>query len=351
MFVAELQRNWARCVGMKKMINGKRIQFSAREVVTLEAFQLNPPGDREILTASVCSTISPGTEKANLLALLKTDVARNGFPFSPGYSCVARVVAVGNGVTEFREGQLVAHMGSHASHHQLSTERDLIWPLPAGVSEASAREVSAFGVAVVGLAGARRAGVDLGEPSIVLGLGAVGLSTAYFLRFSGSFPVVGIDPSAVRRAVAQEAQCVDIAYGAGHELAGIGQVNHVGLIVDATGSPTGVRDAFDLCDRGGRVVLVGSTRSDGVLVDIYGDIHREGRSLIGAHQMVRPRFESSRGAWTQADDCALLIRLCLQGRISLSWLQTHSFAPEDAAAAYAAVLLDENALCVRLDWA
>jgi threonine dehydrogenase-like Zn-dependent dehydrogenase len=256
---------------------------------------------------------------------------------------------VGESVKEFSEGQLVAHMGSHASHHQLSTDDDPIWPLPPGLSEASAYEASTFGVAVVGLAGARRAGPDLGEPAVVLGLGAIGLVTAYFLRFAGSFPVAGVDRSSARRRMAREAQCVDIVCASSRELAGIGR-ERAPLVVDATGSADALRDAFDVCGRGGRVILVGSTRAEHVSADIYGDIHRAGRSLIGAHQMVRPRFESARGSWTLIDDCALVIRLCLEGRISLGWLQTHSFAAEDAASAYQAILRDKEMLCATLRW-
>lgn len=333
------------------MIDARRVVFRERKVVGLETFRIDAPGEGEILTETISSTVSPGTERANLLGLPHTDVARQGFPFFPGYSCVSRVLATGRGADHFSHGQLVAHMTPHTSHQILSLARDLILPLAANVTAASAREVSAFGVAVVGLGGVRRSGVELGEPAIVLGLGSVGLATAYFLRFAGAFPVTGIDRSPMRRGYGEQAACVDRAFRNVADFQQESESATASLVIDATGSASALRDAFDLCRRGGRVVLVGSTRAESVPVDIYADLHRQGRSLVGAHQMVRPAFESSRGSWTQRDDCQLVLNLCSERRISLAWMQTHHFPADDVENAYAATLADRSVLSARLDWA
>ena len=59
------------------------------------------------------------------------------------------------------------------------------------------------------------------------------------------------------------------------------------MVIEATGSPEPVNDAFALACSHGRVVLLASTR--GVTeTNFYRDVHRKGLTVLGAHANAVP---------------------------------------------------------------
>ena len=108
--------------------------------------------------------------------------------------------------------------------------------------------------------------------------------------------------------------------------------------------------ALRYCDRGGRVILLGSTQKRINSINFYTDIHRNGLTIIGAHQRVRPEHESYPGHWTQWDDCELILRLIARCRIDPGLLLTHEFSIDHGPAAYQLIRDCPNSLCVLLRW-
>ena len=119
------------------------------------------------------------------------------YPVRLGNMCVGEVVEVGPEVTQLTPGQRVFHYGSFREMH--------VWPetvrrLPDGVPWQAAVCLDPADFAV----GALRDGhVRIGDAVAVFGLGAIGLIAMQLARVAGAYPVIGIDPLALRRQVAE----------------------------------------------------------------------------------------------------------------------------------------------------
>ncbi len=120
-----------------------------------------------------------------------------------GYSLCGVVVEVGKGAEEFKVGQLVACAGNEQALH---AEYNFVpVNLCAGVPDGIAPEHAAFGtVAAIAMQGVRRGEVQLGETSVVIGLGLIGQLVVRLLVAAG-VQVVGIDPVEARCRLAEKA--------------------------------------------------------------------------------------------------------------------------------------------------
>src|SRR5438552_553928 len=74
------------------------------------------------------------------------------------------------------------------------------------------------------------------------------------------------------------------------------------VVIGATGGPERVRQALEIGGRGGRVVLLGSTRGSSDGVNWYKDIHCRGLQVLGAHANARPAQDRSAGHWSLQQD-------------------------------------------------
>ncbi len=359
-------------------MQARRVLFTARGEVSLEAFEIAPPDADQILVETLYTAISPGTERAFLLAEPNTITHKAGFPFQPGYSNIGRIVEIGNAVKKFRPGDLVATRQAHVSHFMLPESTGpgelpekyrgqfrspivpddpavglhYIWPVSPHLDEATLKASAPFGLVSVGVTGARYARIDLGESVLVIGLGPVGLYAAQSAKLAGGFPVLGLDPVASRREQAR-ALGIDGVYAnpveleAGHPLmAGKAPT----IVIEATGRPDVIPLAFRLCRRNGRVVLLGSTRGATPQVDFYNDVHRKGLTVIGAHVLTRPVLDNSDGRWNAWDENALVLRLIESGRLDCRPLIARAFAAERAADAYRLIQDLPETLGVLLNW-
>jgi len=86
-------------------------------------------------------------------------------------------------------------------------------------------------------------------------------------------------------------------------------------------------------------------------VNLYRDVHKKGVTVIGAHNSVRPRHESSHGRWTFEDDSALVLKLLSRNLLRVKDLVSLRISSERAPEAYRAILESkETVLGVILDW-
>src|SRR5579859_1064718 len=120
-----------------------------------------------------------------------------------GYSLCGVVTEVGRGAEEFKVGQLVACAGNeqalHAEYNWVPVN------LCAAVPDGVAPEHAAFAtVASIAMHGVRRGEVQLGETSVVIGLGLIGQLVVRLLAAAG-VQVVGIDPVEARCQLAEKA--------------------------------------------------------------------------------------------------------------------------------------------------
>lgn len=108
-------------------------------------------------------------------------------PLPLGYCNVGKVVAVGEGVTDFKVGDRVSSNGQHAEF--VSVPQNLIAHIPHNVSD----EEAAFTViGSIGLQGIRLINPTMGETVVVVGLGLIGLLSAEMLVANGC-KVIGYD--------------------------------------------------------------------------------------------------------------------------------------------------------------
>jgi threonine dehydrogenase-like Zn-dependent dehydrogenase len=123
------------------------------------------------------------------------------------------------------------------------------------------------------------------------------------------------------------------------------------VVIEATGHPDAILTAFALARPGGRVVLLGSTRGETEQVNFYRDVHKKGLTIIGAHNMARPKVESYPGWWIAEDDQRVALKLLASGRLMVEPLITHRFGWQQAPQAYERLKAwDTNTLGMVLDW-
>ena len=108
-------------------------------------------------------------------------------PLPLGYCNVGKVIAVGEGVSEFQVGDRVASNGAHAE--VVCVPKNLVAHIPSNVSD----EEAAFTViGSIGLQGIRLLNPTFGETIVVVGMGLIGLLTAQMLKANGC-QVIGVD--------------------------------------------------------------------------------------------------------------------------------------------------------------
>lgn len=108
-------------------------------------------------------------------------------PLPLGYCNVGKVIAVGEGVSEFNIGDRVASNGAHAE--VVCIPKNLVALIPDAVSD----EEAAFTViGSIGLQGIRLLNPTFGETIVVIGMGLIGLLTAQMLKANGC-QVIGVD--------------------------------------------------------------------------------------------------------------------------------------------------------------
>jgi predicted dehydrogenase/threonine dehydrogenase-like Zn-dependent dehydrogenase len=178
-----------------------------------------------------------------------------------GYSAAGVILEASEGLEDFRKGDRVACAGAQCAHHAevIRVPRNLMTRVPDGVSF---DEASTVALGAIAMQGVRRATPTLGDVFVVIGLGVLGQLTAQLLRANGC-TVIGIDLDRTRLDMARElgmSRSVDPDDGS--EVSQVLRMTDgVGadavIITAATSSDTVVSNAFKMCRRKGRVVLVG----------------------------------------------------------------------------------------------
>ncbi|MAG61015.1 dehydrogenase [archaeon] len=133
-----------------------------------------------------------------LLPTLDAVFNKLGQPLPLGYCNVGKVIAVGEGVSEFAIGDRVASNGPHAE--VVSVPRNLVAKIPDSVSNEDATFTI---IGSIGLQGVRLLNPNLGESIVVIGLGLIGLITSQLLKANGCM-VIGVDIDQSKCDLAQE---------------------------------------------------------------------------------------------------------------------------------------------------
>ncbi len=191
-----------------------------------------------------------------LIPTLEAVFNKLGEPLPLGYCNVGKVIAVGEGVSEFKVGDRVASNGQHAEF--VSIPKNLVAHIPDNVSD----EQAAFTViGSIGLQGIRLLNPTLGETIVVTGLGLIGLLTAQLLVANGC-RVIGVDIDESKLALAKQWGIIpfnprngDVVKFVEENTNGIGAD---GVIITASAKTDEIiSQAAKMSRKRGRIILVG----------------------------------------------------------------------------------------------
>ncbi len=327
---------------------GQRVIWPSRAKVDIEEFEIHAIKDDEVLVKSECTLISPGTERAFLLGLPN---AQGSYPTRPGYSNIGKIVEVGKNVNGFAIGDRVASTLGHTSHSVTSPNR-LFKVQPADVP---ADELVFFNLSAIALQGVRKARIELGESTMVIGQGLIGLLALQLAKLSGAYPVIAADLTDSRlelsKAIGADYTLNPEDKDFSEQLHSASMGKGPSIVIEATGHPDAISTAMKVAGWGARIVLLASTRGETPKVNFYRDVHKKGLILYGAHNSIRPRQESSPNFWTSDDDSRLMISLISDKRFDVAPLISHKVPGQEAPNAYQ-LLMEWNPglLGVVLQW-
>lgn len=338
-------------------------------------------GPNMVLVKNYYSIISSGTEgstvstaRKNLLAKAKErpqqvkqviDTLKSQGPintyravtkkldaYSPlGYSTSGEVIGVGENVTEFSVGDLVACAGvGYANHAEvISVPVNLCVKVKA---PNLMREAAYNTVGAISLQGVRQADSKLGESCVIIGLGLLGQLAGLLLKASG-VEVIGIDISQSTVDFAVQNRAVD--YGYSRNTPGVedkilsltgGKGSDSVIIAAATSSLDPINFAGAIARKKGKVVVLGAVPTgfdrdphwyrkelELRMACSYGpgryDLSYEEKGIDYPYAYVR---------WTEKRNMQAFQDLIAKGSIDLSYLTTHEFEFEDAKKAYDLIL-------------
>ena len=334
-------------------MNNKRIVFVSKNNAQFLDAPISDPAENQVQVQIYTSTISSGTERANLMgsktvSWRKPEAEEAIFPRYAGYSSAGVVLKVGEKVKNFKVGDRVALRWSTHTHIQNITE-DLLTK----IYDTDFKDAAMFHIATFPLAAIRKCRLEIGESAIVMGLGILGLCAIPLLKAAGAVPIIAVDPDPVKREKAIKCGA-DFAFSPFETDFSnvVKEVTNGGANVgiEVTGLGAGLDGILDCMAQFGRVALLGCTRSSDFTIDYYRKVHGPGITLVGAHTDARPQSESSKGWWTAADDMAAIEKLHLMGRIKLSNLIDEVYSPEAAHEIYNRLCSEKTFPIVQFDW-
>ncbi len=343
-------------IGRRKRTNmeNQTIMFTAPGVAEVVKGEVRPLLANEVLVRLAISTISSGTERANLIGEINVGIGacpkEAVFPRISGYSSSGIIEKVGENVKDFKIGDRVALSWSVHSKYVIANQDNVHKIIDESVSyeEAALWHIGAFSLAAI-----RKCRLEIGESAIVMGMGLLGLVAIKLLKVAGAATIIAVDPSPDKRKQALEIGA-DYAFdpfapGFAESVKDVtnGGVN---VAIEVTGNGGGLDGVLDCMKKCGRVALLGCTRHSDFNIDYYHKVHGPGISLIGANTAARPNVESSAGYWTTHDDIMAMQRLHQCGRLILSDLVKETHSPEEAPQVYARLAKESVFPVVQFDW-
>lgn len=190
----------------------KAVVFPEKDRIELREVELPPLEAGQMLTETLYSFVSPGTE---LRTLAGHYGAETHYPIIPGYSYLCRVLEIGSEVKNYRPGDILSardggivrdatpYWGGQAGHHIHNVEESnlncIILPENEDLLKYTITEVAA-----ISLRGVLSTKPMRGERALVIGQGMIGVFVAQFLQIYG-VSVVVCDISSERLAEASQA--------------------------------------------------------------------------------------------------------------------------------------------------
>lgn len=188
------------------------------------------------------------------------NVVKGKYEVGTAMGYTASGIVLESGTAEFSEGDRVACMGVGYANHAgcILVPKNLVAKLPDGVSF---QEGATAALGCIAMQGVRRADVTLGEFVVITGMGILGQLAVRFVIASGATAIV-TDMDERRLSIAKKAGA---CYCLNAQTDVVDEVNRITgghgadkvIVTAATNSDALLSQAFQMCRRHGRVVLVG----------------------------------------------------------------------------------------------
>ncbi|MCZ7646320.1 MAG: zinc-binding alcohol dehydrogenase [Planctomycetota bacterium] len=317
------------------------IVFADKEQAELRAEPLRPPGKGELLVRATWTLVSTGTETICYGRRFEAGTHWDKwvkYPFHPGYSFVGVVEAVGEGVEGFHIGERVS---STHGHRQFAVGPVKDWiKVPDGVAD---RDAAWLTLSYIVQNGVRRAQHALGEDIVIVGLGPLGQLATQFVRLLGPRELIAIDPVPERLEMARRhgaTFAINLDVKAAQEpVKELTEGRLADAVYDITGNDKVFQAAQQLLRKFGKLVLIGDTGTPSGQ-HLTGEVISKSLSILGSHATNTPPEETDFTPWTRQHMVRLFYQFLKDGRMRMTDLNTHVFAPKDAQAAYQKLLHD-----------
>lgn len=247
-----------------------------------------------------------------------------------GYSVAGQIIETGANTGDLAVGDYVAAAGATAFHAGIITApKNLVVKIP---ENSDLKLASTAAVGSIALHGIHRADLKIGEFAIVFGTGLIGLIALQILKASG-VRVACVDISADRLRIAKELGAEIIINSISEDPVNAVQ-NWTGghgadavLFLASTSNDTPLSQAFNMCRKKGKVVLIGVSGMNIKRADIYKNeidliistSYGPGR-YDDSYEMEGIDYPYGYVRWTENRNIAEYLRLIRAGAIRLDVL-------------------------------
>lgn len=335
----------------------REVVVTGQHQVELQTAELDAPvlSANEVLLDTEYTFISSGTELANYTGR-EPKVFQKGewcaYPWRSGYANVGIVRDIGTDVTRTTIGERVFTYGRHASTIRYSQER-LIAPVPRSVEPDVVAASRMAGVAMTAIVVTE---IPTNATVIVFGMGLVGNLASQMFQIHGC-RVIGVDPVAERRALAQRCGIEHTVGGTPDEAqAQLQELTNGGLgniTVDAVGHSGVVMQALRATTNHGQLVILGSPRVSvpGDLTELLSETHLRWITIRGALEWCVPMYPDIGNRTSQWSKQQAIFDWIARGQLQVKPLVSHRLKPEQIKQAYDGLLNEPSVYTgVVLDW-
>lgn len=277
------------------------------EDLRIEEVPVSRPGaDEVLLKVDVCGIC--GTD----VHILRGHFPVPNLPLIPGHEFAGRVADVGSGVDQVGVGDFVTadiNIGCDRCYYcrhqmrmfcphlsQIGVHRDgafaeyvkapatAVYRLPDDMPPEQGAYVEPLACAVHGQ---ERADIRAGSTVAIIGAGPMGLVHVQLSKLRGAAQIIVSEPNAARREKAEELGAdVVLDPGAADAVEAVRDLTDgrgADCVIEAVGSISTYRDAFEMVRRGGTVVAYGAAPSSEVLEIKPFDIYSKELTIVGSY--------------------------------------------------------------------
>lgn len=313
---------------------------------------IDAPKPGEIQCRACLSLVSAGTEERCLNGVFDEGTNWKSwvqYPFKPGYSMLAYVVAVGDGVVGFKPGDRVFAHAPHCQRFNIDARKANL--VPEYISDRQAVWTSMTRITQNGI---RRANIQLGDTVVVIGTGIVGLLTMQFAKIAGAGKIIAVSSNARTLAVA-ERHGADVtvqakAKNAVHEIIKLTGGRGADVVIDATGNPEVLASACVMARKNGKILVIGDTTEPHKQAFGPGVISSY-LTIMGAHSSMFVNEENCFFPYTWERIHEISYNFMRQGRLVVDDIITRAVSPREMPGLYMQLLDDPSLVTgILIDW-